>query len=92
MAGLTPGSVIRGLGPWGPGLIDRYVNGRFSVHGEYSSRSSWVSMHGQFAVPLRVGQLYVVAWCRCYTAVPVGYVSYAAALPGRSYFERACGV
>lgn len=34
MAGLTPGSVIRGLGPWGPGLIDKYVNGRFSVHGE----------------------------------------------------------
>lgn len=34
MAGLTPGSVIRGLGPWGPGLIDKYVNGRFSVHGQ----------------------------------------------------------
>ena len=34
VAGLTPGSVIRGLGPWGPGLIDRYVNGRFSAHGE----------------------------------------------------------
>jgi hypothetical protein len=34
MAGLTPGSVIRGLGPWGPGLIDKYVNGRFSAHGE----------------------------------------------------------
>jgi hypothetical protein len=35
MAGLTPGSVIRGLGPWGPNLIDKYVNGRFSVHGKH---------------------------------------------------------
>jgi hypothetical protein len=37
MAGLTPGSVIRGLGPWGPNLIDKYVNGRFSVHGKHAA-------------------------------------------------------
>jgi hypothetical protein len=32
-AGLTPGGVIRALGPWGPGLVKRYVAGRFSMHG-----------------------------------------------------------
>lgn len=26
---LTPGRVIRGLGPWGPGLVARYARGRF---------------------------------------------------------------
>lgn len=33
-AGVTPGSVIRSMGPWGPGLVDRYVGGRFSYHGQ----------------------------------------------------------
>eukprot|EP00884_Botryococcus_braunii_P004708 jgi/Botrbrau1/14238/Bobra.0381s0002.2 len=28
-AGVTPGSVIRSLGPWGPGVIQRYVRNRF---------------------------------------------------------------
>ncbi|KAF8057920.1 1-acylglycerol-3-phosphate O-acyltransferase [Scenedesmus sp. PABB004] len=32
-SGVTPGSVIRALGPWGPGLVERYVSGRFSMHG-----------------------------------------------------------
>lgn len=27
-AGVTPGSVIRSLGPWGPALIQRYVRNR----------------------------------------------------------------
>lgn len=31
---MTPGAVIRGLGPWGPGLVNKYVGGRFSYHGE----------------------------------------------------------
>ncbi|KAI8474553.1 MAG: Alpha/Beta hydrolase protein [Monoraphidium minutum] len=33
-AGVTPGAVIRGLGPWGPGLVGKYVGGRFSHHGK----------------------------------------------------------
>jgi len=33
-AGVTPGAVIRTLGPWGPGLVDRYVAGRFNSHGQ----------------------------------------------------------
>lgn len=33
-AGLTPGSVIRTLGPWGPGLVQKYVGGRFTYHGQ----------------------------------------------------------
>lgn len=33
-AGVTPGAVIRSLGPWGPSLVDRYVGGRFSYHGK----------------------------------------------------------
>jgi hypothetical protein len=33
-AGVTPGAVIRALGPWGPWLVDRYVGGRFSYHGK----------------------------------------------------------
>ncbi len=33
MSGITPGSVIRALGPWGPGLVEKYVTGRFSMHG-----------------------------------------------------------
>ncbi len=37
-SGFTPGTLIRALGPWGPGLVDKYVNGRFSVHGE---RGRW---------------------------------------------------
>ena len=31
---MTPGSVIRTLGPLGPGLINKYVGGRFSRHGK----------------------------------------------------------
>lgn len=31
--GVTPGSVIRGLGPWGQSLVYKYVSGRFSHHG-----------------------------------------------------------
>eukprot|EP00878_Enallax_costatus_P023828 GHUV01025380.1.p1 GENE.GHUV01025380.1~~GHUV01025380.1.p1 ORF type:complete len:414 (+),score=72.62 GHUV01025380.1:55-1296(+) len=34
MSGVTPGSVIRALGPWGPGLVEKYVTGRFSMHGQ----------------------------------------------------------
>lgn len=34
MSGVTPGSVIRALGPWGPGLVEKYVTGRFSMHGK----------------------------------------------------------
>ncbi|GBG00298.1 1-acylglycerol-3-phosphate O-acyltransferase-like [Raphidocelis subcapitata] len=33
-AGVTPGAVIRALGPWGPGLVGKYVGGRFSYHGQ----------------------------------------------------------
>ncbi|KAF6266374.1 Alpha/Beta hydrolase protein [Scenedesmus sp. NREL 46B-D3] len=32
-SGVTPFSVIRALGPWGPGLVGKYVTGRFSMHG-----------------------------------------------------------
>lgn len=31
--GVTPHSVIRALGPWGPRLCERYVVGRFNHHG-----------------------------------------------------------
>eukprot|EP00879_Flechtneria_rotunda_P006913 GHRR01007260.1.p1 GENE.GHRR01007260.1~~GHRR01007260.1.p1 ORF type:complete len:413 (+),score=123.85 GHRR01007260.1:218-1456(+) len=34
MSGITPGSVIRALGPWGPGLVEKYVTGRFSMQGQ----------------------------------------------------------
>lgn len=37
-SGFTPGSLIRALGPWGPGLVDKYVNGRFSMHGQPMSQ------------------------------------------------------
>jgi hypothetical protein len=33
-AGVTPQGLIRALGPWGPGLVEKYVTGRFSRHGE----------------------------------------------------------
>jgi hypothetical protein len=33
-SGITPFSLIRALGPWGPGLVEKYVTGRFSMHGE----------------------------------------------------------
>lgn len=33
-AGITPGSIIRGLGPWGQSLVYKYVANRFSHHGE----------------------------------------------------------
>lgn len=33
-AGVTPGSVIRAIGPWGPSLVEKYVGGRFSYHGK----------------------------------------------------------
>eukprot|EP00882_Tetradesmus_deserticola_P007407 GHRQ01007804.1.p1 GENE.GHRQ01007804.1~~GHRQ01007804.1.p1 ORF type:complete len:467 (+),score=186.71 GHRQ01007804.1:110-1510(+) len=32
-SGVTPFSLIRALGPWGPGLVGKYVTGRFSMHG-----------------------------------------------------------
>ncbi|KXZ42499.1 hypothetical protein GPECTOR_141g697 [Gonium pectorale] len=32
--GITPGSVIRGLGPWGQSIVYKYVANRFSHHGE----------------------------------------------------------
>ncbi|KAG2486348.1 hypothetical protein HYH03_014929 [Edaphochlamys debaryana] len=32
--GITPGSIIRGLGPWGQKLVYGYVSKRFSHHGE----------------------------------------------------------
>ena len=28
-AGITPGTVTRSLGPWGPNLVHRYIHGRF---------------------------------------------------------------
>jgi len=33
-AGVTPGAVIRGIGPLGPRLVGGYVGGRFSHHGQ----------------------------------------------------------
>lgn len=27
--GVTPGSIIRSLGPWGPGLVSKYARNRF---------------------------------------------------------------
>ncbi|GFR44731.1 hypothetical protein Agub_g6057, partial [Astrephomene gubernaculifera] len=33
-AGLTPGALIRGLGPWGQSIVFKYVANRFSHHGE----------------------------------------------------------
>ncbi|XP_075265454.1 uncharacterized protein LOC142357819 [Convolutriloba macropyga] len=33
-SGLTPGTVTRTLGPWGPKLVDRYVSRRFRYTGE----------------------------------------------------------
>ncbi|KAG2422478.1 hypothetical protein HXX76_016002 [Chlamydomonas incerta] len=33
-SGITPGSIIRGLGPWGQSLVYKYVSNRFSHHGE----------------------------------------------------------
>ncbi|GIL81378.1 hypothetical protein Vretifemale_10367 [Volvox reticuliferus] len=32
--GVTPGAIIRGLGPWGQNLVYKYVANRFSHHGE----------------------------------------------------------
>ncbi|EFJ45067.1 hypothetical protein VOLCADRAFT_106093 [Volvox carteri f. nagariensis] len=32
--GVTPGAIIRGLGPWGQNLVFKYVANRFSHHGE----------------------------------------------------------
>ncbi|GLC56231.1 hypothetical protein PLESTB_001082300 [Pleodorina starrii] len=32
--GVTPGAIIRGLGPWGQSLVFKYVSNRFSHHGE----------------------------------------------------------
>eukprot|EP00873_Tetraselmis_striata_P042138 jgi/Tetstr1/462402/TSEL_007408.t1 len=32
--GITPGAVTRSLGPWGLGLVDRYVGRRFRTVGE----------------------------------------------------------
>lgn len=41
MSGVTPGSVIRALGPWGPGLVEKYVTGRFSMHGGLLRVDGW---------------------------------------------------
>ncbi len=38
--GVTPGSVIRGLGPWGQSLVYKYVSGRFSHHGRATHRDT----------------------------------------------------
>lgn len=31
--GTTPGSLLRALGPFGPGLVEKYVTARFAQHG-----------------------------------------------------------
>ncbi|CAN8230767.1 unnamed protein product [Cochlearia groenlandica] len=30
----TPQKIIRGLGPWGPGIVNRYTNARFGAHSQ----------------------------------------------------------
>eukprot|EP00197_Chlamydomonas_leiostraca_P014436 CAMPEP_0202859838 /NCGR_PEP_ID=MMETSP1391-20130828/1792_1 /ASSEMBLY_ACC=CAM_ASM_000867 /TAXON_ID=1034604 /ORGANISM="Chlamydomonas leiostraca, Strain SAG 11-49" /LENGTH=440 /DNA_ID=CAMNT_0049538931 /DNA_START=127 /DNA_END=1446 /DNA_ORIENTATION=+ len=37
--GVTPHSLIRALGPWGPNLCEKYVVGRFSHHGNGLAQS-----------------------------------------------------
>lgn len=51
-SGVTPGSVIRALGPWGPGLVEKYVTGRFSHHGRLD------------AIHHNNGVFYVSHWAR----------------------------
>ncbi|KAJ9530113.1 hypothetical protein QJQ45_023374 [Haematococcus lacustris] len=36
-AGMTPHALVRTLGPWGPGLCEKYVVNRFSHHGDTMS-------------------------------------------------------
>ncbi|MEW5304929.1 MAG: hypothetical protein WDW36_007503 [Sanguina aurantia] len=33
-SGFTPGSLVRGMGPWGPGIVEKYVANRFNHHGD----------------------------------------------------------
>lgn len=68
-AGLTPGAVIRGLGPWGPGLIDKYVGGRFSYHGQQLTKEEIERFRWAM-----VEAVVVVCWLQLRLWVAVGAV------------------
>ena len=42
--GVTPGSFIRAIGPWGPNIVHGYVSKRFSHHGEGGGRLTTIAI------------------------------------------------
>lgn len=50
----TPQRIVRGLGPWGPGLVQRYTSARFGSHstGELLTEQESTLLTGNFVTPI----------------------------------------
>ena len=55
-SGLTPASFIRGVGPVGPGLVEKHVTRRFNIHGEGLKRDDERMALSQYIYLILAGQ------------------------------------